>query len=175
MKSNDTINNKKFSQNQTQQNRTQTLHNSASDVSLGFEKVDLSGDRMQTTVRINRKLWKEFLKSCKKKGFSSCDVIENFISGFVYACSKPDVNSPTITVNVMPTRFVSRAVRRYACEHIGYASEHIGGEGGRFVDFYDGEATVWKRVKVEDDFQVNGNGHFVGCACSVCQRGGSKR
>jgi hypothetical protein len=123
------------------------------------------------TVRINSRLKEAFLGHCRAKGLSACHILEGLLYGYLkgfYDKLELDVKSPTINLTLV--RDVKR-VRSYGVEFEGEATGGV----GRFVDFYDDEATLWRRVKVEDDSDVNGHGHLVGCQCSVCRKEVTRR
>jgi len=130
---------------------------SACAVKLKTEIIDLSADRVASTIRINRKLWKGFVSACKKNGYSTCSVLENFISGFVYASANFDSNSPTINVYVSEARVVKRVRRESSVEWEGWRPEK---------NFYDDAGGLWKYVR---DASLNVNGHVVGCKCLGCR------
>jgi len=152
---------KSFSPN----NQTQQNNNTDSKTKV---YIRLDEPKITVSFRCNRELWKSFKKQIRAQGLSICHVLEpmifGWLNGYVNIC---DTIKPLKIENLVVERAVKR-VRRYGVEDVEAAGSNPG-DVGRFVDFYD-EATLWKRVKVEDDSDVNEHGHLVGCQCSVCRK-----
>lgn len=73
----------------------------------------LSGVRKHTSVRCDSLLWENFMRVCKVNGWSTCDVLEKLILGFVGGvdAAKPS-GVPTLVVQVDAPRIVKRVRRR---------------------------------------------------------------
>ncbi|MEM3459599.1 MAG: hypothetical protein QXL71_09110 [Candidatus Bathyarchaeia archaeon] len=125
-----------------------------------------SGKRVPTGIRVDSGLWEAFKKTLSANGLSTCEILENVILGLTVGLTTKVHSSKTINVYCEVPKFVRR-VRRARVE---YVDEGVEG-GKRRVRFYDLSAGgLWRWVEVENDWDVNVNGHYVGCECSVCSR-----
>lgn len=141
--------------------------NKSTDVeSMRVCHIGLSGVRKHTSFRCDTAIWEAFKRLCSANGLSTCDILEKLLIGFCVGFETRVAQPNTITVVVDAPRIVKRVRRR----QIIFENE-ISTNNGRLVDFYDLDAGgIWRKVKAEDDLDVNGNGHLVGCRCTLCER-----
>jgi hypothetical protein len=155
---------KSFHPNQTDQNQQ--------DDSSQVYYIRPSGVRKPTSIRVDTGLWEAFKKTLSQKGLSTCEILENIILGLtvgIKASEEHVIRSTTINVYAEIPKFVKR-VRRARVEYVDERVE----DSGVYVDYYDGDQNKWMRKKVENDWDVNENGHFVGCQCTVCRESKKK-
>jgi hypothetical protein len=128
----------------------------------------LHGERTTMTVRILPEIKELFTKRSRQLGLTTCHVLEGLIKGWLYGVAeKTELVHQSPTINLTLVRDVKR-VRRFAREFEGEGE--VSESGKHLASFYDlGVGGVWKRVEVEHDWDVNVNGHYVECECSVCR------
>ncbi|MGQ9507757.1 MAG: hypothetical protein ACUVTB_07900 [Candidatus Bathycorpusculaceae bacterium] len=124
--------------------------------------------RKPASFRCNEKLWKAFKQQIKANGGSICHWLEGAIAAYLGAANNKVNFGNTIEIKELHVNREVRRVRRYAKEYDEGFDGDVGDKRGRIVDFYDLKGGIWRKVKVEDDLDVNEHGHLVGCGCSVC-------
>lgn len=68
----------------------------------------LMANRFKTTIRVKKKLWKDFRKDVETKGLSTCQVIEALISAFLYGGSMIPRLAQPLTLNLTMQHVVER-------------------------------------------------------------------
>ncbi|MEM3616795.1 MAG: hypothetical protein QXZ02_06475 [Candidatus Bathyarchaeia archaeon] len=128
--------------------------------------ICLSGVRKHTSFRCDTAIWEAFKRLCFANGLSTCDILEKLLIGFCVGFETRVAQSTTINVIVDAPRVIKRVRRR----QLVYEGE-VSADYGRLVDFYDSNSGgVWRKIRVENDWDVNEHGHFVGCRCMLCKR-----
>ena len=72
----------------------------------------LSGVRKHTSFRCDSLLWLNFRRVCEENGWSTCDVLERLMLGFVGGVDQGVRQLPTFVVQVDAPRVVKRVRRR---------------------------------------------------------------
>jgi hypothetical protein len=149
-----------------------TEHQNQTDDSSQVCYIRASGVRKHTSFRCDSGLWEAFKKLCSANGLSTCEILERLILGVCVGLSAKTerVAHPT-TINVYCE--IPKFVRRVRRARVEYVDERVE-DSGVYVDYYDGDHNDWMRKKVENDWDVNENGHFVGCQCTVCRKSKKK-
>jgi len=99
--------------NKSTQQTNQTTSDSSGNVAHeGVVNFVFSGVRKHTSIRMDSNLWKAFKSVCKKNGFSTCDILEKLVLGFLVGVNQMCHKPPTITVVVDAPRVVKRVRRR---------------------------------------------------------------
>jgi len=118
------------------------------------------GSRKTTGIRVDEKLYKAFKPRAEAIFGSTCKAFECFMAAILACPQVTDSRGNTIKIDKI---VIERRLReRRRLEFL--EDDHC------FADFYDVEAGgIWRRVKFENEWDLNENGHIVGCSCLLCK------
>jgi len=93
-------------------NKKATVESSACGAQTHFVREHFSGVRKHTSIRCDSFLWAGFKSACDSNGFTTCDVLEKLILGFLVGVDHVCATPTSLVVQVDAPRIVKRVRRR---------------------------------------------------------------